>query len=237
MSDDPMTSCSIVIRCYNEEQHIGRLLSGIMEQTVQDVEIIVADSGSTDATLSVASRYPVKILSIRLEEFSFGRSLNLGCQTASGEFIVIASAHVYPVYNDWLEKLLAPFADPKVALVYGKQCGDSSTKYSEYQIFKKWFPGQSVSRQDHPFCNNANAAIGRELWKQLPYNEKLTGLEDLNWAKRAMGKEYYIAYATEAEIVHAHNEIPLRIYNRCGREGVPHKQSFSEQKFTQGGGS
>lgn len=216
---------SIIIRCYDEEQHIGRLLSSIMQQTVQNVEIIIVDSGSTNVTLS-----------IRLEEFSFGRSLNLGCQAVSDEFVVIASAHVYPVYNDWLEKLLAPFADPKVALVYGKQCGDSSTKYSEYQIFKKWFPEQSVSRQDHPFCNNANAAIRRELWKQLPYNEKLTGIEDLDWAKRAMEKEYYIAYATEAEIVHAHNEIPLRIYNRCGREGMPHRQSFSEQEFTQGGG-
>jgi len=224
--------CSVIIRCYNEEQHIGRLLSGIMEQTVQDVEIIVVDSGSTDATLSIASRYPVKILSIRLEEFSFGRSLNLGCQAASGEFIVIASAHVYPVYTDWLERLLAPFTDPKVALVYGKQRGSSSTKYSEYQIFKKWFPEQSVSRQDHPFCNNANAAIRRELWKQLPYNEKLTGLEDLDWAKRAMEKGYYIAYTAEAEMIHVHNETLFRIYNRYLREGMAHKQIFPEQKFT-----
>ena len=186
MSDDPMVSYSIVIRCYNEEQYIGGLLSGIMEQTVQDVEIIVVDLSSADATLSVASRYPVKILSIQPEELTFSRSLNLGCQTASGRFIVIASVQVYPVYNDWLEKLLAPFVDPKVALVYGKQRGTNSTKYSEHQIFRKWFPKQSVSSQDHPFCSNANAAIRRELWEQLPYNEELTGLEDLDWSKRAM---------------------------------------------------
>lgn len=193
MSDDPMVSCSIVIRCYNEEQHIGGLLSGIMEQTVQDVEIIVVDSSSADATLSVASRYPVKILSIQPEELTFSRSLNFGCQTTS--------AHVYPVYNDWLEKLLAPFVDPKVALVYGKQRGTNSTKYSEHQIFRKWFPKQSVSRQDRPFCSNANAAIRRELWEQLPYNEELTGLEDLDWSKRAM-EDTILGYAAEAETFH-----------------------------------
>ncbi|NEQ09520.1 MAG: glycosyltransferase, partial [Moorea sp. SIO4E2] len=66
-----MPETSIIIRCYNEEQHIGRLLSGIMQQTIQDVEIIVVDSGSTDATPSIASRYPVKLLSIKPEEFSF----------------------------------------------------------------------------------------------------------------------------------------------------------------------
>ena len=100
-------SVSVVIRCYNEEQHIGRLLSGIVQQTVKHVEVIVVDSGSTDATLSIASRYPVEILSIRPEEFSFGGSLNIGCQAASSEFIAIASGHVYPVYKDWLERLLA----------------------------------------------------------------------------------------------------------------------------------
>ncbi len=223
---------SIIVRCYNEEQYIRQLLTGILQQSIGDVEIILVDSGSTDTTLSIVSKYPVKIFSIKPEEFSFGRSLNVGCQAARSEFIVIASAHVYPVYNDWLERLLVPFTDPKVALVYGKQRGNSSTKYSEYQIFKKWFPEQSVFRQDHPFCNNANAAIRRELWKQLPYNEKLTGLEDLDWAKRAMEKEYYIAYAAEAEMIHVHNATLLRIYNRYLREGMAHKQIFPEQKFT-----
>ena len=103
---------SIVIRCYNEERHIGRLLSGIMQQTLSDVEIVVVDSGSTDATLTIAARYPVRVVSMTPEEFSFGRSLNRGIEAASGDHIVICSAHVYPTYRDWLERLLAPFADP-----------------------------------------------------------------------------------------------------------------------------
>ncbi|MFM6205689.1 glycosyltransferase family 2 protein, partial [Planktothrix sp.] len=97
-----MVKCSLVLRCYNEEQHIGRLLSGILQQTLQDYEIIVVDSGSTDATVAIACRYPIKLLSIQPQEFSFGRALNLGCQAATGDIIVTASAHVYPVYRDWL---------------------------------------------------------------------------------------------------------------------------------------
>ncbi len=226
------TGYSIVIRCYNEEQHIERLLTGILQQSVQDMEIILVDSGSIDATLSIASQYPVKILSISREDFSFGRSLNLGCQEARGEYIIIASGHVYPVYEDWFEKMLLPFADPRVGLVYGKQRGNSSTCYSEHQIFKKWFPEEAVSRQNHPFCNNANAAIRRALHERLPYNEELTGLEDLDWAKRVMEKGYYIAYAAEAEVIHVHNESPLRIYHRYLREGMAHRKIFPEQKFT-----
>jgi glycosyltransferase involved in cell wall biosynthesis len=63
----------------------------MFEQTEKDVEIILVDSGSTDATLSIAMRYPVKLLSIKSEDFSFGRSLNVVCAGATGEFIVVAS--------------------------------------------------------------------------------------------------------------------------------------------------
>jgi glycosyltransferase involved in cell wall biosynthesis len=226
-----MPRISIIIRCFNEEEHIGRLLSGIMQQTIQDVEIILVDSGSTDATISIASRYPVKILSIQPEEFSFGRSLNLGCQEAQGEFIVIPSGHVYPVYKDWLEKLIAPFSDPEVALTYGKQRGNEITKYSEHQIFAKWFPETSDFEQTHPFCNNANAAIRRSLWQQFQYDETLTGLEDIDWAKKAIQLGYKIAYVAEAEIIHVHYEPPRKIYNRYRREAIALKNIFPQESL------
>ena len=222
---------SIVIRCYNEEQHIGRLLSGIMQQTVKDVEIILVDSGSTDATLSIASRFPVKIITISPEEFSFGRSLNVGCQAARGEFIVFASAHVYPVYDDWLERLLAPFEDSNVALVYGKQRGNEATKFSESQVFARWFPDRSNLKQEHPFCNNANAAIRRSLWEKIKYNERLTGLEDLDWANRVIKKGYYLAYVAEAEVVHVHSETWRQVYNRYRREAMAFKFIFPQETF------
>lgn len=224
-------TASVVIRCYNEAQHMGRLLSGIMQQTLRNVEIIVVDSGSTDGTLAIAAQYPVKIVSIKPEEFSFGRSLNLGCAAATGEFIVIVSAHVYPVYQDWLEQLLAPFSDAQVALTYGKQRGNQTTKYSEHQIFAKWFPEQSQPIQNHPFCNNANAAVRRSLWQQLPYDEALTGLEDLDWAKRVMQLGYKISYAAGAEIIHVHDETPRRIYNRYRREAIALKHIFPQEHF------
>ena len=105
-------NCSLVIRAYNEAVHIGRLLEGVKQQTVRDVEIILVDSGSTDETVAIAESFGVRVVRIRPEEFTFGRSLNLGVRAASCELVVIASAHVYPVYPDWLERLLEPFADP-----------------------------------------------------------------------------------------------------------------------------
>jgi rhamnosyltransferase len=224
-------ACSIVIRAYNEERHIGRLLEGIAGQTVKDVQVILVDSGSTDRTLEIARKHPVHVISIQPQEFTFGRSLNLGVQAARGEVVVLASAHVFPVYPDWLEHLLAGFTDEKTALVYGKQSGAASSHFSEQCIFRHWFPDQSVRRQPHPFCNNANAAIRRSLWEKQPYNELLPGLEDLAWARRMFEQGFSIDYSAEAEVVHVHNETWQGVYNRYRREGMAFKTLHPQERF------
>jgi glycosyltransferase involved in cell wall biosynthesis len=224
--------CSVVIRSFNEQKYLRLLLEGILKQTEKDVEIILVDSGSTDDTLKIASEYPVKIIHILSSEFTFGKALNLGIQAAKGDFIVIASAHVYPTDEFWIEKLIAPFQNPQVALSYGRQIGNEITKFSEHQVFKKWFPENVSAIQEHPFCNNANAAIRKSLWLQLQYDEKLTGLEDLDWAKRALVLKHKIAYVSDAVIVHIHEETPQRILNRYRREAIAYKRIFPEASFS-----
>lgn len=224
--------CSIVIRAYNEEKHLGRLLEGIRQQTVEDVEVILVDSGSTDRTVSVAESYGARSVRIPSDEFTFGRSLNLGIHSATRELIVIASAHVYPVYPDWLTMLLRPFEDGRVALSYGKQRGPESAYFSEQQIYHQWYPDVSQPRQATAFCNNANAAIRKSLWEQNPYDETLTGLEDLAWAKWAREQGYEIAYVAEAEIVHVHNETPRGVLNRYRREAMAFKKIYPEAHFS-----
>lgn len=215
---------SIIIRCYQEAQHIEQLLEGIAAQTVKNVEIIVVDSGSTDDTVRKALRYPVQVLHIRPDEFTFGRALNLGCEAARGRFLVFTSAHVYPKNERWLESLLSPFENPKVALVYGKQRGNRMNQFSEHQIFAKQFPDQSDFEQKTPFCNNANCALRRTLWEQRHYDETLTGLEDVEWAVWALRQGYLIVYSAEAEIVHVHNESRQKILDRYRREAIALKR-------------
>ncbi len=223
--------CSLVVRAYNEAARLSRLLEGVGKQTVRDVELILVDSGSTDDTVHIASGFGARIVQIPSSEFSFGRALNLGLSAASREYVVIASGHVHPVYPDWLECLLKPFEDETVATVYGKQRGDASSRISEERILKQWYPEADEARQASPFCNNANAAVRRSLWAQHPYDEALTGLEDVAWAKWAQRQGYHVAYASHAEIVHVHNENPRRVYERYRREAMAFKCIFPEAHF------
>jgi glycosyltransferase involved in cell wall biosynthesis len=220
-----------VIRAYNEEKHLGRLLEGIAQQTIKDVQVILVDSGSTDGTLDVAAIHQIQVVHIAPDEFTFGRSLNRGITQAQSEKVVIASAHVYPVYPDWLERLLAPLDNPQTGLVYGKQRGAEVSYFSENRVFAHWYPEQSHICQDQPFCNNANSAIQRSLWEKHAFDETLSGLEDIAWAKWVLEQGKHLAYVAEAEVIHVHHETPQGVYNRYKREAMAFKRIFPQEQF------
>lgn len=222
---------SIIIRCYNEAEHIGKLLSELKRQTFTDYEIIVVDSGSDDGTLEIVEAEDVTLVHIAKEEFSFGRSLNMGCAAARGEILVYISAHCYPEHEEWLANLTEGFEDEKVAVVYGRQRGIPDSHFSEQQIFKRWFPDETVARQDGPFSNNANAAVRRSLWESHPYDEALTGLEDVAWAQEVMREGWWVSYRADAGVVHVHNETPNQIRNRYRREAITFQKVFPGEHF------
>lgn len=229
--------CSVIIRTYNEERHIGKLLDGIEKQILAPgitLEVIVVDSGSTDSTVNIAKKMGAKIIKIDKKDFSFGKALNIGCQNAKGEILLFASAHVYPVYNDWIYKLLHQFENKDVAIVYGRQIGNEMTHFSERQIFSKWFPASSDFDQFHPFCNNANCAIRKSMWVKQPYDELITGLEDLDWASKIKLNGSKIIYISDAVIVHVHEESYSKIKNRYQREAIAFKKIYPSAKFNIG---
>jgi len=225
---------SIVIRAHNEADHIERLMLGIDAQSMRPHEIILVDSGSTDDTAAVAAGYGARIVEIKKEDFTFGRALNLGCREASGDLCVFLSAHTYPIRETWLEQLAAPFAEDRVALSYGRQRGDKRSQFSEHQIFSQWFPAESICPQPTHFCNNANCAIRRSVWTAQPYDERLTGLEDLAWAKEARERGHWIAYVAEAEVAHVHDESWPLIQNRYRREAMAMRLIDEHAHFDRG---
>lgn len=228
---------SIIIRTYNEEKHIKTLLNTIYTQNFpKDLfEVVIVDSGSEDRTLEIIKKYPHKLVQITPQEFTFGYSLNKGIEVAKGKYVLMISAHCYPIDNLWISKMIEPFEkDEDVAVVYGKQRGYDTTKYSEHQIFKTWFPDDRYGKQNDPFCNNANCAIRKGLWETYKYDEKLTGLEDLEWANSMHKKGYDIYYQPEAGIYHIHEENYKQVYNRYKREAIALKNIFPDTKFNFG---
>ncbi|WP_321413333.1 glycosyltransferase [uncultured Desulfobacter sp.] len=229
----PVTT-SVIIRTYNEERYLDELLRAIAGQKFaeMDVEIVVVDSGSTDSTLEIAERHGCRIENIKKSDFTFGYSLNVGCRAAKGEYLVFVSGHCIPVNGGWLEHLLTPLADGSVAYCYGRQIGRDTTKFSENVHFCKTFPNYDKLPQKGYFCNNANAAITRECWEQYPFDESLTGLEDMHLAKRLAASGRHVGYAAKAEVYHIHDETWTQVLNRYEREAYALQSIAPELHFT-----
>ncbi len=213
---------SVIIRTYNEARHLPDLLKGIRSQIAPgfDIEVIVVDSGSSDTTLAIAESYKCRIEHIRKEDFSFGRSLNIGCQAATGDVLVIVSGHCIPANQNWLASIATPVADGKVAMAYGRQIGDDNSRFSECMIFGKYFPSSSQLPQQGFYCNNANSALLRSVWQNNPFDEELSGLEDMYLAKQISSKGMKIGYVADAVVYHLHQEDWSRIKNRFERESI-----------------
>ena len=213
---------SVVIRTLNEQQHLGQLLSAISKQIRDgfEIEIVIIDSGSTDKTLSIAKSFNCKITHIKKSEFTFGRSLNMGSDFATGEILVYVSGHCIPESDSWLKMLIKPILDGVAGYSYGRQIGFETTKYSERRLFEKYFPSQSKIPQKDFFCNNANAAISRQVWLDHKFDEQVTGLEDMELAKRFCYLGGQVAYVSEAAIHHIHNESWSQTRRRYEREAI-----------------
>ena len=211
---------SIIIRTYNEERYLQELLNAIKDQVIPNsqTEIIIVDSGSTDRTLPIAESYNCRITHISKKDFTFGRSLNHGCEIARGEILAFISGHCIPVDNHWLSELTRPLIQGDTVFAYGRQIGRDTTKFSEYRVFEKYYPPHNQIPQDGYFCNNANAAILRKEWCRYRFDEELTGLEDMHLAKRLIEENKYIAYVADAAVYHIHCENWRNIKYRYERE-------------------
>lgn len=110
------TKISVVIPARNEETTLPTCLEALCRQSLQDFEIIVVDSASTDCTGEVARSFGVRV--IRVEKPGVGLARQAGFEAARGEIIASTDADAVPS-ADWIERLIAPFHDPDVIGAFG----------------------------------------------------------------------------------------------------------------------
>lgn len=223
---------SVIIRTLNESKYLPSLLDNIIRQKIDlPVEIVLVDSGSTDGTISIAKHYGCKILFIQKDQFSFGRSLNLGCEASSGIFLVFISGHCVPYNYEWLNRLIYPLKKDLVKFTYGKQIGGSKSFLSEKRIFNKYFSSKDKIPQSGFYCNNANSATTAEIWKKYKFNEELTGLEDIEFSKRLVNDGGLVGYVSSSIVYHYHHENNGQIKKRFEREAYALQKICPEIKF------
>ena len=109
---------TVYVPCYNAAKTLDECLKGVTAQSYPIDEILVIDDGSTDETVSIASRHPVKIIR-HSGNLGLAASRNTAFRAARNEFVAAADADVV-LDTHWLEKIMENLADPAVAGACGR---------------------------------------------------------------------------------------------------------------------
>jgi hypothetical protein len=141
---------------------------------------------------------------LKIADFTPGKALNLGFEKAKGEIIVALSGHCVPTNENWLTNLIKDLKNDSVAGVYGKQEPLSiSSPRDKRDLYTVFGPEKKVQYVD-PFFHNANSAMRKETWKNFPFDETVTNVEDRVWGKQVIESSYSIVYNPEASVYHWH---------------------------------
>ncbi len=209
-----MAAASVIVRARDSEGTIERALRALRAQTVP-VEIIVVDSGSTDATLEIARRYSDCVIEIAPEQFTFGRALNVGARAASEPINFALSAHCAPGRTDWVERSLAHYEHREVAGTAGYRAPGPAGQHGLV------LQDLSVLRAD-PFWGYSNTAGSwrAEVWERFPFHEQLPTAEDREWSWRVLEAGWSIAMDPQLEVLSEHRTRlgPLHLYRRQRNE-------------------
>lgn len=195
--------CSIIVRTKNEERWIPHCLKAVFSQTYKNFEVIIVDNESTDNTLEKVSKWNINKV-VDCKEYLPGKSLNLGIKEAKGDYLVFLSGHCIPRNEKWLSELIKNFNDEQVAGVYGRQEPLAFTSNSDKRELAVIFGRDKKIQFKDSFFHNANSAIRMNLWREQPFDEKITNIEDRLWAENILKKGYKIIYEPESSVYHYH---------------------------------
>ena len=207
---------TVLIRTKDEAASIGRNLELVAGQTVE-AEIVVVDSGSTDGTVEIVRAAGVTLVEIPASSFTYGYSLNVGCERASAPLIVALSAHAFPPDERWLERMVATFEDPRVCCACGYEAGPEGEELTGPRV------QDADDALDHPLWGYSNVAGGfrAELWRERPFRPDMPGVEDKEWAWHWLQRGYVSIVDPALEVEHDHSdETMAERYRRAHREWV-----------------
>ena len=111
MIDNPKVS--IIIPVFNGEPFLDRCLSSVINQSYNNIEIIIINDGSTDNTQSICESYSKndpRVIIINKKNEGVSTARNVGLDTAVGDYIYFVDADDY-VLEDGIEKLVKKAID------------------------------------------------------------------------------------------------------------------------------
>jgi len=187
-NDQHRPSVSIVIDSYNHSRYIGQAIDSALAQTYPNVEVVVADDGSTDASPDVIRGYGDRIKAVFKRNGGQASCLNTGYANATGEVIVFLDCDDV-LYPDAVEAIVAAWRPGVAKVQYHLDLIDG-----QGQPMGAWLPDFDFAHGDlrplvlrhgyYPFAPTSGSTYSRAALEQL------MPIPEQQWRQ---GTDYYLS--------------------------------------------
>jgi len=218
---------TVAIPVRNGGELLGGVLEAVRRQRIdRDMELLVADTRSTDGSAELARSFGATVLPI--ERFSHGGTRNALMERAAGAHVVFLTQDAVPATDCWLAALLDGFtlADD-VALVYGRFLAQPGAPIAVRRELDDWFGSLApdgrprLDRDRTPdgpgaatFFTSANGAVARRAWERVPFRD-VAYAEDQALALDVLRAGYAKVFAPDAAVVHSHDYKAVAQFRRA----------------------
>ncbi len=205
---------SVIIPCYNQAQYLRECIKSVLDQTYNDIEIIIVNDASIDETEDIAKRYAItKSQYVKYIKHENNKGLsatrNTGIAHALGSFILPLDADdkIEPTFIEYAMEARRPYGGFGIIAAQCQEFGNST---------RRWNPKPKPTHTDFLFANQINhcALFSKKMWEVLGgYDEKMKdGFEDWDFWTRGTAIGYTVSVIPE----------PLFLYRKRGESMVTH---------------
>lgn len=242
---------TVVALVYNLEEYLPRCLDALVNQTLQDIEILCVDDGSTDSAPQIieeyAKKYPEKIKAFHKENGGEFTTRNYGLERATGEYVTFVDTDDY-VELTWAEKLykaakennadMSVCAFERIDLKTGKVVGTDMTGVGytckeitpndDFMVFINPAPWNKIYKREKikdlrflPFRGFNDTMFLAEVFTRI---EKIAFIPDVLY-------HYYLRYDSQIHTVNKQDVENLKKYLLEVKEFYKSSGKYEEMKY------
>jgi rhamnosyltransferase len=223
-----MKTVTVIVRTFNVEWVIDQALDALMKQKDVQIELLIVDSGSTDATLEMIQPYEHQFIAIKPGTYFPGKVLNQAVEASRNEYIVFINSDVVLLDEYALYNLIQPLENKQTVGSFGRQVIRPEADLWVKHDYERAFPS-SEEAPEWMHYSLPIAAMKKSAWEIQPFYTDAWGSEDTHWAVHIKKKGYHIVYVPDAIGMHSHNYTLKQLASRRRIEGeadvyiYPHK--------------
>ncbi len=199
----------------------------VVELQKEGYEVIIIDSHSTDQTLDIVKKYPVRLHEIPLNKFSHSKTRNLGASLSKADkYLIFLNHDAVPTDENWLDNMIKSIEyEPDLKAACAVELKESRNYFNVAGVGTYVFKNSAArgiyiiepyilstfsnlpkekQRELFPFTTVC-AVFSKKHFEEYPFNENVLWGEDLHWAVDNSNNGFKSACSSFARVYHYHD--------------------------------